>query len=76
MLHAIDSEIVETILEGIAEKKYLELVTSGKKHSEEKIKLYPIKLYVSTQNGREYVLGHVSGASGLDFIRVDRIKQE
>ena len=75
MLHAIDSEIVETILEGIAEKKYLELVAIGKKQQERKIKLYPIKLYVSTRNGREYVLGHVSGAAGLDFIRVDRIKK-
>lgn len=75
MLHAIDSEIVEAILEGITEKKYLELVAIGKKQQERKIKLYPIKLYVSTQNGREYVLGHVSGAAGLDFIRVDRIKK-
>ena len=65
MLHAIDSEIVEAILEGITEKKYLELVAIGKKQQERKIKLYPIKLYVSTQNGREYVLGHVSGAAGL-----------
>ena len=75
MLHAIDSEIVEAILEGITEKKYLELVAIGKKQQERKIKLYPIKLYVSTRNGREYVLGHVSGAAGLDFIRVDRIKK-
>ena len=75
MLHAIDSEIVEAILEEITEKKYLELVAIGKKQQERKIKLYPIKLYVSTRNGREYVLGHVSGAAGLDFIRVDRIKK-
>lgn len=75
MLYAIDSEIVEAVFVGISEKKYLEIITISKKNQKNKIEVYPIKLYVSTQNGRQYLLCHETGASGLNFIRLDKIKE-
>ena len=74
MLYAIDSEILETLLEGISCKKYVEITTLGKKKSQNKKEVYPIKIYVSTQNGREYLACHETGCSGLSFIRLDNIK--
>jgi predicted DNA-binding transcriptional regulator YafY len=74
MLYAIDSEIVESILEAISEKKYLEITTISKRKQTNKIVIYPIKLYVSTQNGREYLLCHEMGGSGITFVRLDNMK--
>lgn len=74
MLYAMDSEIVEHILTAIDEKKYLNITTIGKKNKKNKKEVYPIKLYVSTQNGREYLLCHESGGSGLLFVRLDNIR--
>lgn len=73
MLYAIDSEIVETIFEAINGKKYLSITTIGKKKNH-KTEVYPIKLYVSTQNGREYLLCHETGGTGIIFVRLDNIK--
>lgn len=73
MLYAMDSEILEVLLGGITEKRYVEVVTTGKKRGKNKIVVYPIKIYVSTQNGREYLLCHENGGSGLEFIRLDKI---
>ena len=74
MLYAMDSEIVETVFDGISEKRYLEIITISKRNQKNKMEVYPIKLYVSTQNGREYLLCHETGASGLNFIRLDNIQ--
>lgn len=74
ILYAIDSEILEVILEGIFEKKHLEIKTVNKKGKENKFEVFPLKVYVSTQNGREYVLCHKKNTTGLHFIRLDNIK--
>lgn len=74
MLYAMDSEIVESVLEAIRAKKYLEITTISKRNQNNKFEVYPIKLYVSTQNGREYLLCHETGGSGISFVRLDNIK--
>lgn len=73
MLYAMDSEIVENILIAINERKYLGITTIGKKKQKNKKEVCPIKLYVSTQNGREYLLCHETGSSGMIFVRLDNI---
>lgn len=75
MLYAMDSEIAECILEGISEKRFLEITTISKRKKSNKLLVYPIKLYVSTQNGREYLLCHEIGGSGINFVRLDNIKE-
>lgn len=75
MLYAMDSEIVENILEAINEKRYLVITTISKKKQNNKIEVFPIKLYVSTQNGREYLLCHETGGSGIIFVRLDNIRE-
>lgn len=73
ILFALESEIVESILEGISNKKYIE-VTLFKNHKNLRKEVYPVKIYVSTQNGREYLLCYYDGRHGLSFIRLDNIK--
>lgn len=75
MLYAMDSEIAECTLEGISEKRFLEITTISKRKRNNKLIVYPIKLYVSTQNGREYLLCHEVGGSGINFVRLDNIKE-
>lgn len=75
MLYAMESEIVESILQAINEKKYLSITTISKKKQDNKFEVFPIKLYVSTQNGREYLLCHETGGSGIIFVRLDNIRK-
>lgn len=69
MLYAMDSEIVEKALEAIRAKKQLEITTKNNT-----FEVCPIKLYVSTQNGREYLLCHETDGSGIMFVRLDNIR--
>ena len=73
MLYAVESEVAECILEGIHEKKFLEITTKSKRKKISRRCVYPVKLYVSTQNGREYLLFHEVAGSGLHFVRLDKI---
>lgn len=75
MLYAMDSEIMELLLEGIEKEKCIVITTIGKKNSVNKLEVYPMKIYVSTQNGREYLLCHRTDGTGLTFIRLDNIRK-
>ena len=72
MLYAMESEILEVLLAGIEEKRYVMLSVRRKKTENIHV-VYPIKIYVSTQNGREYLVCHEPGGSGLQCIRLDNI---
>lgn len=73
MLFALDSEIIEGLLEGISNKKNIEIVMFWK-YKDRRKEVYPIKIYISAQNGREYLLCYDKGNSRLAFIRLDNIK--
>ena len=73
MLYAMESEILEVLLKGMTEKKYVEITWADKKGKEIKNVVYRMKLYVSTQNGREYLVCRKKNRTGIIFIRIDSI---
>lgn len=57
IMNAYDTEIIEAVLQGIHEKRIIEIVNFSRKGNQErKWQVIPMKLYVSTQGGRNYLL--------------------
>lgn len=57
IMNAYDTEIIEAVMQGIHERRVIEIVNfSRRSNQERKWLVIPLKLYVSTQGGRNYLL--------------------
>lgn len=76
LLHALDSEILFELLEAIRERRRTELTVfaSGKKELREH-NVLPVKIYVSTQTGRQYLLAYLFPRKRFKFFRMDNIRR-
>ena len=73
LMHAIDSEILGELLLAIDEKRRIRMrVDSPFQGSHEYVSV-PLKIFVSTQHGREYLLSWNSERERFYFSRLDRI---
>ena len=68
ILNALDSEIMLALVEAIGQGR-MAVLTMGRR----KVTLVPVKLYISTQTGRQYVLAWMPGRKQFDFLRLDTI---
>lgn len=68
ILNALDSEILLALVEAIQEKRET-LLTMGRR----KITVGPLKLYISVQTGRQYVLARTGWNDEFGFFRLDAI---
>lgn len=68
ILNALDGEITLALAEAIGERREVALAM-GKR----RVSLLPLKLYISTQTGRQYVLGSVGRGGRFAFYRLDGI---
>lgn len=75
MLHALDSDILCQLLTAISEQRSVELdlkgIRTGRKY---KRNICPLKIYISTQSGRQYILGYHYRSCHMLFFRLDAIK--
>ncbi|MGG5340940.1 hypothetical protein [Enterococcus sp. AZ192] len=70
IVHSLDEEIVLTILAAITEHRYISVYQYNGKEAE----LIPLSLYVSTETGRQYLVGLLH-KNLLTSIRIDNIKE-
>lgn len=74
MLHALDSAVLCQLLQGIDERRAVEVtgksLRNGKPYQRT---VCPLKIYVSTQSGRQYLLGYYYRGRKLLFLRLDAI---
>lgn len=68
ILNALDSEILCDLADAIGQRRAVRL-TMGKR----KLDVAPLKLYVSTQTGRQYLLAWTTWKNGFSFYRIDAI---
>ena len=68
IIDALDSEILYGILSGIHDRRII-TVRSQKPD----VKIMPLKLYVGTQTGRQYLLGRSADTKRFSFVRLDLI---
>ncbi len=75
IMNAYDTEIIEAVLQGIHEKRIIEITNSSRGSRQEKRwRVIPMKLYISTQGGRNYLLCRSANNQTLSF-RIDYIQK-
>ena len=76
ILHALDSDVLCDLLLAIDEQRAVELtiksLRSGKDYQRT---VCPLNIYVSTQSGRQYLLGYHYRGKHMTFFRLDAIKK-
>ena len=74
ILHALDGEILLSALEAIGDRRRIWLTNVSLRSGRPKTHLvYPFKVYVSTQSGRQYLLCWHYGLRRMQFFRMDAI---
>ena len=73
LMHAIDSEIMSELLVAINEKRKIRMRVDNAFQGSMKYATVPIRIYVSTENGREYLLSWNDEEKRFYFSRLDRI---
>ncbi len=75
ILHAMDSQVLCALLTAIQERRAVRLSVRNLRngHISERT-VCPLKLYVSAQNGRQYLLGYHYPGKKLVFTRVDAVE--
>lgn len=75
LLHTLDSQILFDALCAMKEKRCIDLVTfSLRKDAEREHRVYPLRFYISTQTGREYLLAYHYKFRKPMFFRLDTIR--
>ena len=75
LLHAMDSQILLQLLTAIGQHRYIKLQnvsmhrSNGFDH-----RVLPLKIFISTQNGRQYLQCHHCRFHTMQFFRIDRIR--
>ena len=76
MLHALDSNILCELLQAIGEQRAVHLTIRSLKTSQDYERtICPLKIYVSTQSGRQYILGYHYLGKHMMFYRLDAVKK-
>lgn len=77
MLHALDSRILLQLLTAIGEKRRIRFTSVSRRHPESPCRhdVLPLKICISTQNGRQYLLCWHSRFQGPQFFRLDYIQK-
>jgi DNA-binding transcriptional ArsR family regulator len=75
ILHALDSQILCELLETMNEKHCVEIHVRSPRHSALRhYTLFPVKIYMSTQTGRQYLYAYSYRFRRPMFFRLDSIK--
>lgn len=77
ILHALDSEVLLEILSAMGAHRTLNLVNASQRKSGSQVvhTVCPLKIYISTQGGREYLLCYHYQLRRLMFFRLDYIQK-
>ena len=75
LLQALESDVLLDLLDAMQKKQTVRLAscTDGGKHIS--MRVLPLKIYVSTQSGRRYVMGWFFKAKRIIFCRLDNLEQ-
>lgn len=75
ILHALESDIICTLLDAIADDCVVDLsVDSKRKEKIMEYRVIPFRICLSTENGRAYLLGKETGNRNFNMYRLDRIQ--
>ena len=76
ILHTLDSDVLCNLLQAIDERRTAELVIRNLRNDREYQRtICPLKIYISTQSGRQYLLCYHYRGRHMVFFRLDAIKK-
>ena len=76
ILHALDSDVLCRLLSAIGEHRAVELTLKSLRGGREYVRtICPLRIYSSTQTGRQYVLGYHYRGKRMVFYRVDAVRR-
>lgn len=76
ILHALDSDILCQLLLAIGAHRAVELTLKSLRNGREYVRtICPLRIYSSTQTGRQYVLGYHYWGKHMTFYRVDTVRR-
>ena len=77
MLHAMNSQILLQLLTAIGEKRKIKLINASRRKESSTFWHFvlPLKIFISTQGGRQYLLCYHYRFHALQFFRIDYIKE-
>ena len=76
LLNALDSEVLYQLLEAIREHRTADITSFIARREEERVNtVLPLKIYVSTQTGRQYLLAFHYRLRRPIFLRLDNIRK-
>ena len=74
ILHTLDSQLLLQLLTAIAEHRRIKLTNASLRTRKKAVhSVYPLKIYTSTQGGRQYLLCYHYGFRKMMFFRLDYI---
>ncbi len=73
ILDVLDSEVMLELLNAIREHRVVEIHAVSRKGRDFIWNIVPLKIFVSTQQGRYYLVGYSIAMSGFDTVRIDHI---
>lgn len=74
MLYALDSQILYQLLDAMNTHCCVEIRARSRRREEAwTYRLLPLRIYISTQTGREYLLGYEYHVTKMSFFRLDNI---
>lgn len=75
ILHALESEVLCGVIEAINDKLIIEFALFNTRRGRPSVqRVFPVKIYVSVQNGRRYLLAYSYRHKDVAFYRIDSIK--
>ena len=76
ILHALESDIICTLLDAIEDDCAVEITARGREPKGDVVHMVvPFRIYLSTENGRGYLLGWSTGGGRFRMYRLDRIQK-
>lgn len=70
---ALDSDIMATLFEAMGEKHYITMENWGRQFKGKTLRLIPLRIYISAQNGRQYLMAYQAQTHRVIPYRLDYI---
>lgn len=74
IVHTLEDNILLSLCKAIDEKRFVKLINYGKSHKEIQITGVPLKIHVSTQTGRRYIIIYSTQWKRFSSLRLDYIR--
>lgn len=74
LVHTLDSQILYQLLDAVSQNRNVILTTyAGFAEKKQTVCIYPYRIYISAQTGRQYLLGYCHQNYHFRFLRMDTI---